>query len=467
LTSQKKGRLLWVSTKAGVPKKIQTTLADLFEKFTAAQNGVIALQEVGLNDYQVVIIDDRLPYITASQLIEKIHEFDQHLPIIALVESKQRKGEIGRDFNHGLFGYLESPLQAHTLKTLVEEALNYRNILFDMNVKSRAYMTMRGLGAIMGRSAPMVEIYKSLLKILDSDVKVAIFGESGTGKEMVARFLHLSGSRHKHPFVSVNCAAIPSELLESELFGYEKGAFTGAAARKKGKFEVADKGTFFLDEIGDMSLPLQAKILKVIEHSEFERVGGTETIEVDVRIISATHRNLVTQIQKGKFREDLFHRINVFPFTLPPLRERLGDIPILAYHILNKAAIKTAVGVHFIESDALAQLSEYSWKGNVRELENALERANVLSENVSLTASDFDFLTSQISEIENPAENEINSGMNVSSRNKVMTLKEMEKYALLEALERNQGTLAQAARELGISRMTLYRKLKQYGIKED
>jgi two-component system nitrogen regulation response regulator GlnG len=333
----------------------------------------------------------------------------------------------------------------------------------------------------------MQKIYTLLLQIQEKDVITILYGESGTGKNLTAKFMHDTSKRSKKPLVSVNCPAIPSELLESELFGHEKGSFTGADEKKDGKFLVANGGTIFLDEIGDMSTSLQAKILRVLESGEIERVGGAETHTVDVRVISATNQDLNEKIKEGDFREDLFHRINVFPVTLPPLRERKVDIPLLTYAIFKALKKKHSLSVAYIAPKAIDRLIDYSWPGNVRELENTLERALLICNNKYLTEEDLGSVLDEKetiieaqkepATIETGLEKEPEKSPSVSSDAvietvtdsnpvlKIATLKEIEMEAIKSSVERNKWNMTTTAEELGISRMTLYRKLEQYGLR--
>jgi DNA-binding NtrC family response regulator len=330
----------------------------------------------------------------------------------------------------------------------------------------------------------MQKIYTLLLQIQEKDVITILYGDSGTGKNLTAKFMHDTSKRNKKPLISVNCPAIPSELLESELFGHEKGSFTGADERKDGKFLIANGGTIFLDEIGDMSSSLQAKILRVLESGEIERVGGAETHTVDVRVISATNQDLNTKIKDGTFREDLFHRINVFPVTLPPLRDRKVDIPLLTYAIFKTLKKKHSLSVSYIGPKAIDRLIDYSWPGNVRELENTLERALLICNNKYLTEEDLgsvldeketaikDSESIKVAEIattqqvsDNETEVPIETEAPIVETAKVASLKEIEMAAIKSSIERNKWNMTTTAEELGISRMTLYRKLEQYGLR--
>jgi transcriptional regulator with PAS, ATPase and Fis domain len=334
----------------------------------------------------------------------------------------------------------------------------------------------------------MLDVYHLLSQIKTKDVTTILYGESGTGKNLVANTLHKISLRRDRPNVAVNCPAIPSELLESELFGHEKGAFTGAVERKDGKFLAANSGTIFLDEIGDMSSSLQAKVLRVLESGEIERVGGTETIKVDVRIISATNQPLDNKIQEGSFRQDLYHRINVFPITIPPLRDRKVDIIPTAMTILKNLKKKHKISVNFIENSAMEKLLEYDWPGNVREMENTLERIVLIHDKPIITEAEIlsilnenkdSFIpdTSKIEKHKNETDSGIEEKDNEATYNTLkgntidaeskMTLKELEKIAILAGLKRTNWNMSTTAQQLGISRMTLYRKLDQHNIDRD
>jgi transcriptional regulator with GAF, ATPase, and Fis domain len=306
-------------------------------------------------------------------------------------------------------------------------------------------------------------------QVAQTAATVLLRGETGTGKEMVARAIHINSPRESRPFVRVNCAALAPGVLESELFGHEKGAFTGAVARRAGRFELADGGTLFLDEVGDLPLDVQVRLLRVLQEREFERVGGVETVKVDVRLISATHRDLERLIVEGKFREDLYYRLNVFPITMPPLRERPGDIPLLVEHFMQKYAQSSGKMVSAADPRALAALAAYPWPGNVRELENVIERAMILVSGPSLTVADLDFgrrlgmTPSGGIPIGAPAESGA-APAGEGGRSLYRRLSEQERGEIIAAVERAQGNIAHAARALGINRSTLYYRMRKHGL---
>jgi len=321
----------------------------------------------------------------------------------------------------------------------------------------------RRVKGIIGTSSNMQAVFKTIEKVARTNTTVYIHGESGTGKELVARAIHELSSRKDEPFVGVNCAAIPSTLLESELFGHEKGAFTGAIKRKLGRFELADGGTLFLDEIGDVPLEVQAKMLRVLQERKIERVGGEATIDVDVRIISATHRDITQMVKEGSFREDLLYRLHIVPVDLPPLRERPTDIPVLADHFLQKLAPRTNAAVTRIGADALAALKAYRWPGNVRELENVIEQALVFAETNAITADDLPAMLGSLRPSDAaPAEGLMPPADDPRSLDEV--LEGLEKALILRAFDAAGGVKTETARKLGIKTSALYYKLSKYGI---
>ena len=468
---------------------IKQILNESGKKIDAVQNGMIALNALAdsENRYSAVIIEDQLPLMDPSNLIKQLEHYSK-TPIIAIVRSDKRRSEILTDFDNGLSGWFEPKgSSVEHFNELIDSCSTFINFSRGLNKNQRRQINSHGLSTILGVSDSMQKIYTLLLQIQEKDVITILYGESGTGKNLTAKFMHDTSKRSKKPLVSVNCPAIPSELLESELFGHEKGSFTGADEKKDGKFLVANGGTIFLDEIGDMSTSLQAKILRVLESGEIERVGGAETHKVDVRVISATNQNLNEKIKEGDFREDLFHRINVFPVTLPPLRERKVDIPLLTYAIFKSLKKKHSLNVAYIAPKAIDRLIDYSWPGNVRELENTLERALLICNNKYLTEEDLGSVLDEKETIieaqKEPAtiepglEEEPEKSPSVSSDAiietvtdsnpvlKIATLKEIEMEAIKSSVERNKWNMTTTAEELGISRMTLYRKLEQYGLR--
>ena len=464
---------------------VKEVLAGSNRRIDAVQNGMIALNALSdsANKYSAVIIEDQLPLMDPSNLIKQLEHYSK-TPVIAIVRSDKRREEILTDFENGLSGWFEPKGSSiEHFNELLDSCSTFINFSRALSKNHRLQINSHGLGTILGVSDSMQKIYTLLLQIQEKDVITILYGESGTGKNLTAKFMHDTSKRSKKPLISVNCPAIPSELLESELFGHEKGSFTGADERKDGKFLIANGGTIFLDEIGDMSTSLQAKILRVLESGEIERVGGAETHTVDVRVISATNQDLNEKIKDGKFREDLFHRINVFPVTLPPLRERKVDIPLLTYAIFKALKKKHNLGVTYIDPKAIDRLIDYSWPGNVRELENTLERALLICNNKYLKEDDLGSVLDEKekniepekqAQAEKVTEDAVNTDTSPSELQpqaaetqvtKIATLKEIEMEAIKSSVERNKWNMTTTAEELGISRMTLYRKLEQYGLR--
>ena len=464
---------------------VKEVLSGSDRRIDAVQNGMIALNALSdsANKYSAVIIEDQLPLMDPSNLIKQLEHYSK-TPVIAIVRSDKRREEILTDFENGLSGWFEPKGSSiEHFNELLDSCSTFINFSRALSKNHRLQINSHGLGTILGVSDSMQKIYTLLLQIQEKDVITILYGESGTGKNLTAKFMHDTSKRSKKPLISVNCPAIPSELLESELFGHEKGSFTGADERKDGKFLIANGGTIFLDEIGDMSTSLQAKILRVLESGEIERVGGAETHTVDVRVISATNQDLNEKIKDGKFREDLFHRINVFPVTLPPLRERRVDIPLLTYAIFKALKKKHNLSVTYIDPKAIDRLIDYSWPGNVRELENTLERALLICNNKYLTEDDLGSVLDEKekniepekqTQVEEIAEDDVTAGESPAELQaqvaetpvtKIATLKEIEMEAIKSSVERNKWNMTTTAEELGISRMTLYRKLEQYGLR--
>ena len=462
---------------------IKQVLTDSDKKIDAVQNGMIALNALSdsANKYGAVLIEDQLPLMDPSNLIKQLKHYSK-TPIIAIIRSDKRREEILTDFDNGLSGWFEPKgSSVEHFNKLLDSCNTFISFSRGLSKNHRIQINSHGLDTILGVSDSMQKIYTLLLQIQEKDVITILYGESGTGKNLTAKFMHDTSKRNKKPLISVNCPAIPSELLESELFGHEKGSFTGADERKDGKFLIANGGTIFLDEIGDMSSSLQAKILRVLESGEIERVGGAETHTVDVRVISATNQDLNEKIKEGKFREDLFHRINVFPVTLPPLRDRKVDIPLLTYAIFKALKKKHSLSVSYIGPKAIDRLIDYSWPGNVRELENTLERALLICNNKYLTEEDLGSVLDEkqmtIDSDKKTAEKETSQEATTNETGaetqpqeipittKIATLKEIEMEAIKSSVERNKWNMTTTAEELGISRMTLYRKLEQYGLR--
>lgn len=455
------------------------------------QNGMIALSAIQTGDFDAVIIEDQLPLMDPSRLIKELVNAKPGIPVISVVRGNERKKDLLDDFGLGLFSYFEPDQHSgDELFAMLNSAKRFQDFKKEAPRTSLRHFSGVGFEKIVGVSEQMLKIYHLMCQIKSKDVTTVLYGESGTGKNLMARTLHTISLRRDRPNIAVNCPAIPSDLLESELFGHEKGAFTGAVERKDGKFLAANSGSIFLDEIGDMSPSLQAKILRVLESGEIERVGGAETIRVDVRIISATNQDLENKIGDGSFRQDLYHRINVFPITVPPIRERKEDILPTTMAILKGLKKKHKISVNCLSHGAMQTLSQYDWPGNVRELENTLERVvlihdkpiiesddinYILDENASVTRSPkvedvpivkSEVVSSTVEKKDLPIHVDQQATVAINTA-EVRTLKELEQEAIIAGLDRNNWNMTTTSQELGISRMTLYRKLDQHGLRKE
>lgn len=367
-----------------------------------------------------------------------------------------------RAMKSGAFDFITKPFDLGTVSAVVRKAAEFHRLRQENHLLRRAVRDQYRLEQLVGVSEPMQQVLEFVQKVADSDSTVMIQGESGTGKELVARMLHFNSLRRDRPLVPVNCGAIPENLLESELFGHEKGAFTGATHARMGRFELAHGGTIFLDEIGEMSLPLQVKLLRVLQEREFERVGGNRTIHVDVRIIAATNQDLDTMVEEKRFRRDLFYRLNVIPMVIPPLRERRTDIPLLIDHFLNRFNQSKHTEVVGLDDEARRLLTEYDWPGNIRELENMMERLVVLKKQGLLSSQDLPQKISRRSMIPELKEQFIRlseDGIHLSRE-----VEQYEKHLIMEALKKANGVTSRAAELLHLNRTTLVEKLKRKGV---
>ena len=387
--------------------------------------------------------------ITLSVLLQA--GFD--IPVIVLTAFSSVESAV-EAMKKGAYDYISKPVDIEELKILIERALSFRALSEENKLLKTRIKEEFSFANIIGKSPAMQRMFSTLTMVAPTDATVLIAGESGTGKELIANALHQHSQRRDRPFVKLNCAALHENLLESELFGHEAGAFTGASGRRKGRFELANKGTLFLDEIGDMSLQTQAKILRVIQEGEFERLGGSETIKVDVRLLAATHKNLEEMIEEGTFRQDLYFRLSVVPVALPPLSERATDIPELANYFLSRFAEKNRKDIKDFHPEALNLLMQYEWPGNIRELENTIERAVILCLAEQITPQDLPphLLSDEVRELQE------------SNSQDGFTLRDMEREVIRSTLEKTGHNKSQAAKQLGVARQTLLNKIKEYGL---
>jgi two-component system NtrC family response regulator len=426
-----------------------------YEVLTAS-SGKEALELMREVPIQTVLTDIKMPEMNGIELMEEIRNLDSGLPVI-LMTAYAEVNQAVEAMKKGALDHIQKPFDNDEIKRAVQRGVEKRTLLQNIRYLQTELRTM--WGNIVGKSKAMDRVFTIMKKVADTPTTVLIYGESGTGKELIARGLHRSSSRAEAQFVSINCAAVPETLLESELFGYEKGAFTGASSLKQGKFEFADGGTLFLDEVGEMSLSLQVKLLRVLQEQEFQRVGGNKDIRVDVRVIAATNKDLKEEVDEGHFRSDLYFRLNVVQIPVPPLRERSEDIPLLIAHFLEKIEGKLGRTVREVDPEAMNRFFKYPWPGNVRELENVLERAVVLSRGSTITVEDLPIEMRQSTDWEQGVEGLISWEQGLAE-----TLDSIEERIIRLALKKADNVQAQAAKLLGVSRSNLQYKMKKYGM---
>jgi len=452
-----RAKILLVDDEPEILKALKVRLESLGYETETAQTGFGALEKISFNKYDVVLLDLAMPLIDGTETFRRIKRLDQNLPVIFMTAYGET--ELGKKAKKlSAYDYINKPFAEDQIQECLERALVSQG-LPPPPALLRDYLKRRyEFKNIIGKSESLQAVFTQIEKVKNNEVTVLLQGESGTGKELVARAIHFNGIRMEKPFISLNCAAIPETLLESELFGFEKGAFTDAKMRKLGKFEQAHGGTLFLDEIGEMSPSLQVKILRALEEKEFSRIGGKERIRVDTRIITATNKDLYQEVLAKNFREDLYYRINVFPIYLPPLRERKEDIPLLTEHFIQEFSQRDHKQIKHISPEAMEILTNYHWKGNIRELENILERAMILAEGDSI---EVEFLPPYLKK------KELSSSISLSNNSSgedILPLEEIEKKALSQSLSLTGGNVSEAARKLQIGRTTFYRKASKYGI---
>lgn len=440
-------RILIVDDEQIVRESLTNWLKEESYQVEAAENGTLALEKIRQSPFQVVLLDLKMPGMDGIQVLTELKKDFPDIEVIIMTAYGSVNTAV-EAIKAGAYDYIVKPFDPEEVALLIKKILEHKNLILE-NILLRQQLEERyEFEDLIGKGAAMQQVFELIRNVAPTQATVLITGESGTGKELVAKAIHAISPRRFEPFIALSCGALPDTLLESELFGYEKGAFTGAAHTKKGRFEMADGGTLFLDEVGEISLKTQIDLLRVLQEKAFRRLGGTELIKVDVRIVSATNRDLAQAITQGIFRPDLFYRLNVVGLHLPPLRERREDIPLLAKHFLRRYAIEINKKIERLAPAALELLMEYNWPGNVRELENAIERAVVISPGHELTAKDFTFLQPGSGLLNEP-----------SARN----LQELEKQHIRRILEENHWNISKTAVDLGIDRVTLYNKIKKYG----
>ena len=432
-----------------------------YTPFTAS-SGMEALDILNTQPIDLVLSDVKMPGMSGIDLLEKAKQIKPDLPVIIMTAFGSVEKAV-EAMHKGAYTFILKPFENEALIAHIAKALSMSKIVQENTLLKDAIQSRYKFDNIIGKSKPMQALYEIIKKVAPTSASVLVEGESGTGKELVAKSIHYNSMRKDHPLIAVNCSAFAESLLESELFGHEKGAFTGAVGLKKGRFEMADKGTLFLDEIGELPMPRQVKLLRVLQERTVERVGGTVSLPVDFRLIAATNKILEDEVKKGNFREDLYYRLNVVKANIPPLRDRLEDIPLLINHFIKKytQGPETAGNVTGIDKEAVQRLCDYEWKGNVRELENVIERAVILAPGNTITVSDLP------SQIRNPKSGTLQidgipDGVGLSE-----TLAAVEKSMILRAMKMSGNVQTKAAKILGIGKSGLNQKLKKFNIDKE
>ena len=453
--------VLVIDDDPAVLEVLQETLTQEGHAVSLASDGAQGIQVAKDTPVQIVVTDFQLPDIDGLELIDRLARLDARIIPIMMTGFGTIESAV-RAMKSGAFDFITKPFDPETVAVVVRKAVEFYRLRQENHLLRKAVRDQYRLEQLIGASEPIRQVLDFVRKVADSDSTVMIQGESGTGKELVARMLHFNSLRKDRPLVPVNCGAIPENLLESELFGHEKGAFTGATHTRMGRFELANGGTIFLDEIGEMSLPLQVKLLRVLQERAFERVGGNRTVQVDVRIVAAANQDLESLVEEKRFRQDLFYRLNVIPIVIPPLRERRSDIPLLIDHFLTRFNQTKHTGIAGIDPEALRLLTAYDWPGNIRELENMIERLVVLKKQGTLVAED---LPEKISR--KPAAPDLKEQFIRFSEGGINLSREVEEYEnhlIIEALRKANGVTTRAAQLLHLNRTTLVEKLKRKGV---
>jgi DNA-binding NtrC family response regulator len=433
--------------------------AEGFEVETSTE-GAAGISLLESNFYDIVLTDLKMPGVDGMEVLRYLKEHAPESICIILTGYGTIKNSV-EAIKLGAFDYLTKPVKLDEILITIQRALEHRDLKRE-NINLRSQLKKKyQFENIIGDSEPLQKIFETVEKVADTDSTILILGESGTGKELIAKAIHYNSYRREGPFVPVNCAAIPSELLESELFGHEKGAFTNAIRTRIGRFELANGGTLFLDEIGDMSPNLQSKLLRVLQERQFDRVGGIKTIKIDIRVIAATHQNLKKGVEEGKFREDLYYRLNVIPVEIPPLRKRVSDIPLLVHHFIDQFNRSKKREIQGIDAEALKRLMQYHWPGNVRELENVIERVVILSSKGILAVDD---LPEKFQSLEETG-HVISTGIPEEGISLDSAVSEFEKTLILQALNKTGWVKNKAAQLLNLNRTTLIEKIKRQNLK--
>ena len=452
--------VLIVDDEVGVRESLKMILKKDYEVFLA-KDAEEAFSQIKAQFPDVILLDIILPGLDGLRVLERIKQNDPDSIVIMITATNTAKTAV-EAMKLGAYHYVTKPFDNDELRLIISRSLSEKALKQELIFRREEMDKSFDFENIIHKSSVMKDIFKVVKQIADSKSTALIMGESGTGKELISRAIHYNSNRKNYPFVTINCAAIPETLIESELFGHEKGAFTNAIEKKLGRFEVAHQGTLFLDEIGELSLATQAKILRFLEEKEFNRVGGSKTMKVDVRLITATNKDLNQLIKKGNFREDLYYRINVVPIVIPPLRDRKEDIPLLIDHFINKFNVENNKNVKGFNKEAIALMMQYEWPGNVRELENLVERV------IALTSSEYIQLSELPLSFKNiPKTNGLKESVLDGKVSFIQAEEEFEREVILDALKRTNHIQSHAAEILGISRRILKYKMDKLGISQN
>ena len=447
MLAHKKIKILVVDDELSIRESLSGWLRqDGFEVENAA-DGMAALSMIKETHYDIMLIDVKMPEMDGLTLLRQLKEMEPEIAVVMMTAHGAIQDAVDA-MRLGAHDYLLKPFDLEELSLTIDKLVRIQTLSMENLILKDRMATMTRFENLVGQSPPMLRLFEAIVDVAQSDATVLITGETGTGKELVARAIHAQSPRCYGPFIAINCGAFTEHLLESELFGHEKGAFTDAKFTKKGRLEMADAGTLFLDEIGDISMKMQIDLLRVLETHEFTRVGGTASLKSDFRVIAATHRDLQEAIAQKTFRQDLFYRLNVFNLQVPPLRERQEDISPLAHHFLRRFATETNKKIDSIHPAALEAMRAYAWPGNVRELENAIERAVVVEKGRQIKLADLPFVSPRAEEAEIGT----------------LSLEEIERQHIARILAAENGNISNSARVLGINRTTLYHKIKKYGL---
>jgi two-component system response regulator HydG len=458
MVKPKTTKILVVDDDPGHLVSVRTIIRSWGYGVETADDGSVAVDMVKSTPVDLILMDVRMTQMGGIEALRQIKVYNPTIPVIIMTAYSSVDSAV-EAIKSGAYEYLIKPLDFEVLKLTIERASEHAGLKEENRALKEHLQSDYDIANIIGRSQPMKKLIEMMSMIAPSEATVLITGDSGTGKELIARSLHFNSPRKDKPLVVVNCAAITETLLESELFGHEKGSFTGADKRREGRFMQAASGTIFLDEIGETSSTMQAKLLRVLQEKEIQRVGGEETLKVDVRIVAATNRDLEKEVAEGNFREDLFYRLNVMPLNVPPLKERREDVPLLAQHFMTKFSDKNRKAIKGLVPLAMDMLVNYDWPGNVRELENAIERAVILATGEHITEAQLPLnITEQYEDLE------IRPTGTTQILDGTHSLEDIEKEAILAALNGSNGNKAEAARRLGVTRKTLHNKLKSYGL---